>query len=217
MPTPEPWLPAPSRSSELSPGSSRVCQEAGARVAGNMRFADMNLPAPVADARRTGLFAMACHHLAADITCVSSVTRSGEPRPGSNSQPGFALWLATQRQHHDTYPELSRCRLDAQEEKSATVLRALRARFCFITILFPLCHYSALSSDFRGRNWRLEAAGALNLPPSCGSLHTRTASALAAVCWVLRAVAWEGGHDRGIDGELGIMPGCNRPRFAARR
>ena len=41
-----------SRALPLERAGARVCQEAGARVARNMRLADMNLPIPVADARR---------------------------------------------------------------------------------------------------------------------------------------------------------------------
>ena len=46
--------------------------------------------------------------LAVDTTCVSPVTRSGEPRPGADSQPGLALQQATRRKRRDTYLELAR-------------------------------------------------------------------------------------------------------------
>ena len=46
-----PWgdAPVPTRSSACR---RRVCQEPGARIARNMRLADMDLPVPAADARR---------------------------------------------------------------------------------------------------------------------------------------------------------------------
>ena len=108
-----------SRALPLERAVARVCQEAGARVARNMRLADMNLPVPVADARRieivcNGLPLWHGAQLAVDTTCVSPVPRSGEPRPGADSQPGLALQLATRRKRRETYPELSRsprCRL----------------------------------------------------------------------------------------------------------
>ena len=108
-----------SRALPLERAVARVCQEAGARVARNMRLADMNLPVPVADSRRieivcNGLPLGHGVQLAVDTICVSPVTRSGEPRPGADSQPGLALQLATRRKRRETYPELSRsprCRL----------------------------------------------------------------------------------------------------------
>ena len=108
-----------SRALPLERAVARVCQEAGARVARNMRLADMNLPVPVADARRieivcNGLPLWHGAQLVVDTTCVSPVTRSGEPRTGADSQPGLALQLATRRKRRETYPELSRsprCRL----------------------------------------------------------------------------------------------------------
>ena len=73
----------------------------------------MNLPVPVPDARRieivcNGLPLWHGAQLAVDTTCVSPVTRSGEPRPGADSQPGLALLHATRRKRRDTYAELSR-------------------------------------------------------------------------------------------------------------
>ena len=105
-----------SRALPLERAVARVCQEARERVARNMRLADMNLPVPVADARRIEIVCNGLHgaQLAVDTTCVSPVTRSGEPRPGADSQPGLALQLATRRKRRKTYPELSRsprCRL----------------------------------------------------------------------------------------------------------
>ena len=102
-----------SRALPLERAVARVCQEAGARVARNMRLADMNLPIPVADARRieivcNGLPLWHGAQLAVDTTCVSPVTRSGEPRQGADSRPGLARQLAARRKRRDTYPELSR-------------------------------------------------------------------------------------------------------------
>ena len=102
-----------SRALPLERAVARVCQEAGARVARNMRLADMNLPIPVADARRIEIVCngMPLWHgaqLAVDTTCVSPVTRSGELRQGADSRPGLALQLAARRKRRDTYPEMSR-------------------------------------------------------------------------------------------------------------
>ena len=41
--------------------------------------------------------------LAVDATCVSPVTRSGEPWPGADSQPGLSLQQATRRKRRVTY------------------------------------------------------------------------------------------------------------------
>ena len=70
-----------SRALPLERAVARVCQEAEARVARNMRLADMNLPVPVADARRieivcNGLPLWHGAQFAVDTTCVSPVTRS---------------------------------------------------------------------------------------------------------------------------------------------
>ena len=75
-----------SRALPLERAVARVCQEAGAPVARNMRLANMNLPVPVADARRieivcNGLPLWHGAQLAVDTTCVSPVTRSGESVP----------------------------------------------------------------------------------------------------------------------------------------
>ena len=69
----------------------------------------MNLPIPVPDARRREIV---CNGLplwhraqqAVDTTCISCVTRSGELRPGADSQPGLALQQATRRKRRDTTP-----------------------------------------------------------------------------------------------------------------
>ena len=73
-----------------------VCRVVGARVARNMRIADMNLPVHVADARWieivcNGLPLWHGAQLAVDTTCVSPVTRSSEPRQGADSRPGASV------------------------------------------------------------------------------------------------------------------------------
>ena len=65
---------------------ARVCREAGARVARNVRLADMNLDVPVQDARRievvcNGLPLWHGEQLAVDATLVKS-PRPGWPAPG---------------------------------------------------------------------------------------------------------------------------------------
>ena len=75
---------------------ARVSQEAGARVARNVRLADMNLLTPVHDARRieivcNGLTLWHGAQLAVDTTLVSPLTRAGEARPGADSRPATAI------------------------------------------------------------------------------------------------------------------------------
>ena len=148
-----------SRALPLERAVARVCQEAGARVARNVRLADMNLPVPVPDARRieivcNGLPLWHGAQLAVDTTCVSPVTRSGEPRPGADSQPGLALLQATRRKRRDTYPELSRS---------------------------PRCHLVVFAVEVGGR-WGSEPATFLRL-----LARARAARAHAAVRSALRA------------------------------
>ena len=74
-----------SRALPLERAVARVCQEAGARVARNMRLADINLPVPVADPRWieivcNGVPLWHAAQLAVDTACTNPVTRSGEPR-----------------------------------------------------------------------------------------------------------------------------------------
>ena len=160
-------VPLASRALPLERAVARVCQEAGARVARNMRLADMNLPLPVADARRieivcNGLPLWHGAQLAVDTTCVSPVTRSGEPRPGADSQPGLALQLATRRKRRETYPELSRS---------------------------PRCRLVVFAVETGGR-WGPEPTAFLRL-----LAHARAASAHAAVRSALRAAyvsRWSG-------------------------
>ena len=111
-----------SRALPLERAVARVCQEAGARVARNVRLADMNLPVPVPDARRieivcNGLPLWHGAQLAVDTVTppVSAPSLAPASRgPAADSQPGLALLQATRRKRRDTYPELSRsprCRL----------------------------------------------------------------------------------------------------------
>ena len=71
---------------------ARVCQEAGARVARNVRLADMNIDVPVSDDCRVevaanGLSFWHGAQQAVDATIVSPVTRAGEAQPGANVAP----------------------------------------------------------------------------------------------------------------------------------
>ena len=93
----------------------RVCQEAGARVARNVRLANMNIDVAVTDDRRIEVVAngLPCWHgsqQAVDATIVSPVTRNGEEQPGADVQPGRALLGAARRKRRQTYPELVRAR-----------------------------------------------------------------------------------------------------------
>ena len=92
-----------------------MCREAGARVARNVRVADMNVQVPVTDGRRievvaNGLPLWHGAQLALDATIVSPVTRSGDPHPRADTQPGWAVDNAARRKRRDTYPELTRAR-----------------------------------------------------------------------------------------------------------
>ena len=118
-----------------------ACREAGARVARNVRVADMNIDVPVSDARRievvcNGLPLWHGAQLAVDATLVSPLTREGQPQPAADAQPGVALARAAQRKRRHTYPELlraRRCRLvvfgietgGRWSEEAATFLRLL--------------------------------------------------------------------------------------------
>ena len=99
-----------SRALPLERAVARVCQEAGARVARNVRLADMNIDVPVSDDRRIEVVAngLALWHgsqQAVDATIVSPVTRAGEAQPGAAVQPGRALEAAARRKRRQTYPE----------------------------------------------------------------------------------------------------------------
>ena len=107
------------RALPLEHAVARVCREAGARVARNVRLADMNLDVPVADARRievvaNGLPLWHGSQLAVDATLVSPLTRQGQAHPRADVQPGSAVDAAARRKRNNTYPELGharRCRL----------------------------------------------------------------------------------------------------------
>ena len=104
-----------SRALPLERAVARACREAGARVSRNVRVADMNIDVPVAKSRRievvaNGLPLWHGSQLALDATTVSPVTRSGEPHPRADTQPGWAANNATWRKRRDTYPELTRAR-----------------------------------------------------------------------------------------------------------
>ena len=105
----------PTRALPLEHALARVCREAGARVARNVRVADMNIDVPVSDARRievvcNGLPLWHGAQLAVDATLVSPLTRKGQPQPAADAQPGVALARAAQRKRRHTYPELLRAR-----------------------------------------------------------------------------------------------------------
>ena len=131
----------PTRALPLKHALARVCREAGARVARNVRVADMNIDVPASDARRievvcNGLPLWHGAQLAVDATLVSPLTRDGQPQPTADAQPGVALARAARRKRRHTYPELfraRRCRLvvfgietgGRWSEEAATFLRLL--------------------------------------------------------------------------------------------
>ena len=85
-----------SRALPLERAVARVCQEAGARVARNVRLADMNIDVPVSDDRRIEVVAngLSLWHgvqQAVDATIVSPVTRAGDAQPGADVHPGRAV------------------------------------------------------------------------------------------------------------------------------
>ena len=94
---------------------ARVCHEAGARVARNVRLADMNIDVPVSDDRRVEVVAngLSLWHgaqQAVDATIVSPVTRAGDAQPGADVHPGRAVDCAARRKRRQAYPELVRAR-----------------------------------------------------------------------------------------------------------
>ena len=104
-----------SRAIPLERALARVCREAGARVARNVRLADMNLDVPVQDARRievvcNGLPLWHGEQLAVDATLVSPLGRDGQPRANADAHPGIVVAQATRRKQRQTYPELERAR-----------------------------------------------------------------------------------------------------------
>ena len=107
------------RAPALEQAVARICREAGATVARNVALADMNIADAVLDGRRIEIVANGLHayhgqQLAIDTTCVSPLTRTGQPHPGTTTEPGRALAQAVARKRR-RYPELlaarSRCKL----------------------------------------------------------------------------------------------------------
>ena len=86
-----------SRALSLERVVARVCQEAGARVARNVRLADMNIDVPVSDDRRievvaNGLSLWHGAQQAVDATILSPVTRALEAQqPGADVHPAVLL------------------------------------------------------------------------------------------------------------------------------
>ena len=104
-----------SRALPLEHAVARVCREGGARVARNVRVADINIDVPVSDARcievvAHGLPLWHGAQLALDATIVSPVTRAGEPQPGADTRPGAAVHAAARRKRDKLTPS-SRARL----------------------------------------------------------------------------------------------------------
>ena len=89
------------RALPLEHAVARVCREAGARVARNVRLADMNLDVPVADARRIEVVAngLPLWH-----------GSQGQAHPRADVQPGSAVDAAARRKRNNTYPELGHAR-----------------------------------------------------------------------------------------------------------
>ena len=86
-----------------------MCQEAGARVARNVRLAYMKRDVPVSDGRRVEVIAngLALWHgsqQGVESTIISPVTRAGETQPRADVQPGKALDAAARRKRRQTYP-----------------------------------------------------------------------------------------------------------------
>ena len=107
------------RAPPLEQAVARICREAGATVARNVALADMNIADAVLDGRRIEIVANGLHayhgqQVAIDTTCVSPLTRTGQPHPGTTTEPGRALAQAVARKRR-RYPELlaarSRCTL----------------------------------------------------------------------------------------------------------
>ena len=112
-------LPAPRRGSSRARTSGRAfavrAAHGGARVARNVRVADMNIDVPVADDRRieviaNGLPLWHSAQLGLDATLVSPLTRAGEPHPPADVEPGHCVAAAARRNRQGTYPELQRAR-----------------------------------------------------------------------------------------------------------
>ena len=83
--------------------AARICREAGARVTTNIFVRDLDLGAPIADARRLEVVADGLPQLA--TTLVSTLKSNGEARRRTADFDGAALEVA-RRQKERTYPEL---------------------------------------------------------------------------------------------------------------
>ena len=126
-----------SRALPLERAVARVCQEAGAQVARNVRLADMNIDVPVSDDRRievvaNGLPPWHGSQQAIDATIVSPVTRAGEAQPGADARPGQALVGAARRKRRQTYPELVSLPLGGRWCRSR---RPVQYRSCHVATL----------------------------------------------------------------------------------
>ena len=103
----------------MEKAAARVCREAGARVAENVRLQAMNLGGiSVHDGREievvaNGLPLWHGAQLAVDTTLVSPVRRNGQPHPRAASEDGRQLAVARQRKEQKYHELLAsrRCRL----------------------------------------------------------------------------------------------------------
>ena len=106
------------RGGPLERAAARICREAGATVALNVRLRDLNVDAARQDERRieviaNGLALWGGAQLAVDTTLVSPLTSAGAPRRSAGRTAGAALALARKAKER-TYPELrqsARCKL----------------------------------------------------------------------------------------------------------
>lgn len=98
---------------------ARVFREAGARVTTNVPLQRMNLDPPATDSRQIEILAQGLPlwhgaQIAADVTLVSPIGRTGLVRHSAATSPGDAILHATRRKRDVTYPEFAssrRCRL----------------------------------------------------------------------------------------------------------
>ena len=98
------------RGNAVESAAARICREAGARVTTNIFVRDLDLGAPITDARRLevvtdGLPLHGGRQLAIDTTLVSTLKSNGEARRRTADFDGAALEVA-RRQKERTYPEL---------------------------------------------------------------------------------------------------------------
>ena len=120
-----------SRALPLERAVARVFQEAGARVARNVRLADLNIDVPVSDDRRVEALWHGSQQ-AVDATVVSPVARAGDAQPGAAVQPGKALEAAARRKRRQTYPESSGSRSVA-----ALAMKPPRGYVCWRSTSLP--------------------------------------------------------------------------------